>query len=52
MKYIVIITIIIPSLYLFSYAKYVWKNSKRASIGAVIMALASIGLPVSVILFR
>lgn len=56
MKYIliliVIIIVIVPSIYLFSYAKYEWKGNKTSSIGSIVLAAVSIVFPAVVIILR
>lgn len=53
MKYAVILFILVPSIYTFSYAKHSWKNkNKLAAIGAVLLATASIAIPLATLVFR
>lgn len=52
MKYVAIFIVLLPSLYLLSFAKYSWNNNKLSSIGSVILAIISVVLPSVVILTR
>lgn len=50
MKYIAILFILLPSLYTLSFAKHSWsKKNKAAAIGAALVALASVVLPIVVL---
>ncbi|TYQ16363.1 UNVERIFIED_CONTAM: hypothetical protein Cloal_2894 [Acetivibrio alkalicellulosi] len=52
-KYLVLILILIPLFYTFSYAKYCLKNNNIAPlVGATIIILASLFFPIFVLFFR
>lgn len=47
------IFIILASIYTFSYAGQAWKAKNRsAAVGAVLLMLISIGLPIALMVFR
>jgi hypothetical protein len=45
MKYIILILLMLPALYLISYAQYSWKDSKFSAMGLIIILVMSIVLP-------
>jgi len=53
MRYIIIIVIIPPSLYTFSFARYSWKKKEKlAALGAVILGTVAIVFPVLTLLIK
>lgn len=46
MKYILVLIVIMPSIYVCSYIKNTWTKNKLSAIGAAIMALLSIAFPI------
>ncbi|MCX7711449.1 MAG: hypothetical protein N2484_16535 [Clostridia bacterium] len=52
MKYITIVLLLFPALYLLSYAKYEWKNNKLPAIGSVILAIAAVVFPAVMLFIR
>lgn len=53
MKYIVMLFILLSAFYTFSFASYNWRTKNRmAAVGAALMSLVSIIIPVILMFFR
>lgn len=52
MKYIIIILTLVPSYYLFSFARYTWKDNKTSSIGSIVLAIVSVVFPALALIAR
>jgi len=49
MKYLIMILVLLPDIYLLNYARYEGRSNKSAAVGAVILALITITLPIIVL---
>lgn len=53
MKWLVIILILFPALYTFSFVRFSWNNNNKAAAwGAALLAIVSIALPVVLLIIK
>jgi hypothetical protein len=53
MKWLIIILILLPALYTFSFAKFSWNNNNKAAAwGAALLAIISIALPAVLLIIK
>lgn len=45
MNYVIIVFLLFPAYYLFSFAGYTWKSNKLSSIGSIVLAVLSVVFP-------